>query len=501
MKQFDLNIEKILDNWEVYHALREIIANALDEQILSNTKDIQIHKQSDSIWIIKDFGRGINYHHLTQNENPEKMNNDNIIGRFGVGLKDALATLYRHNIKVEIVSKYGKITVVESSKQQFEDIITLHAQIEPLDDDSIIGTTFYLYGVDDESIEKAKSMFLCFSEETIITSTQYGDIIRKGESIANIYINGVKVSEEPNFAFSYNITSLSKQIKKALNRERTNVGRTAYADRIKSILLETTNEEVLEILLNNLEAMSSGRQCDEIKWIDVASYAVKILNDKKDTIFATPDEIASTSGSTGEIISNSGKKVVFIPENVKKKVLEEDESQITTINTVVREYNDDFLYDFIDVNHLTKAEKDNWEKARELLKKLGLLAWFDKCFISEKLKEDGSDNTVGVWDSELSKIVIKRSQLSNSTELFGTILHEIIHAKTGASDISRYFEYELTSMIGKLATIILAENIEANNTIMVESRSSDSDLVKELTDKYSVLLEKYNALLKAMARR
>lgn len=265
MKQFDLNIEKILDNWEVYHALREIIANALDEQILSNTKDIQIHKQSDSIWIIKDFGRGINYHHLTQNENPEKMNNDNIIGRFGVGLKDALATLYRHNIKVEIVSKYGKITVVESSKQQFEDIITLHAQIEPLDDDSIIGTTFYLYGVDDESIEKAKSMFLCFSEETIITSTQYGDIIRKGESIANIYINGVKVSEEPNFAFSYNITSLSKQIKKALNRERTNVGRTAYADRIKSILLETTNEEVLEILLNNLEAMSSGRQCDEIK--------------------------------------------------------------------------------------------------------------------------------------------------------------------------------------------------------------------------------------------
>ena len=40
MREFDLNIEKILESWEVYHAVREIIANALDEQILTNTKDI-----------------------------------------------------------------------------------------------------------------------------------------------------------------------------------------------------------------------------------------------------------------------------------------------------------------------------------------------------------------------------------------------------------------------------------------------------------------------------
>ncbi len=28
MRRFDLNIEQILDNWEIYHAIREIIANA-----------------------------------------------------------------------------------------------------------------------------------------------------------------------------------------------------------------------------------------------------------------------------------------------------------------------------------------------------------------------------------------------------------------------------------------------------------------------------------------
>jgi DNA gyrase/topoisomerase IV subunit B len=44
MKTFDLNIEEILENWEIHHALREVIANALDEQLLSNTENIKIEK-------------------------------------------------------------------------------------------------------------------------------------------------------------------------------------------------------------------------------------------------------------------------------------------------------------------------------------------------------------------------------------------------------------------------------------------------------------------------
>ena len=42
-KEFGLNKEKILENWEAYHAVREIIANALDEQKLTGTKDISIN--------------------------------------------------------------------------------------------------------------------------------------------------------------------------------------------------------------------------------------------------------------------------------------------------------------------------------------------------------------------------------------------------------------------------------------------------------------------------
>lgn len=92
-KQFDLNIERVLEHWAVAHAVREVIANALDEQALTGTREPEITKDSQGAWHIRDFGRGIRYEHLTQKENKEKLgSSDAVIGKFGVGLKDALAT-------------------------------------------------------------------------------------------------------------------------------------------------------------------------------------------------------------------------------------------------------------------------------------------------------------------------------------------------------------------------------------------------------------------------
>src|SRR5262249_2878678 len=70
-RDFDLNIEKVLDSWTVSHAIRELIANALDEQAISHTRDVQIARVGHT-WHIRDFGRGLRHTHLTQNENAEK---------------------------------------------------------------------------------------------------------------------------------------------------------------------------------------------------------------------------------------------------------------------------------------------------------------------------------------------------------------------------------------------------------------------------------------------
>src|SRR5207253_4740382 len=83
----------------------------LDEQALSGTAEPQIVKRRDG-WHITDFGRGLHYQHLTQNENPEKRRKSAlVVGKFGVGLKDALATFYRRGIEVKVRTPEADITL------------------------------------------------------------------------------------------------------------------------------------------------------------------------------------------------------------------------------------------------------------------------------------------------------------------------------------------------------------------------------------------------------
>lgn len=58
-KKFDLNIEKILEDWKVPDAIREVIANALDQQALTGTKPIKIYEDEQGCWHVRDYGRSL----------------------------------------------------------------------------------------------------------------------------------------------------------------------------------------------------------------------------------------------------------------------------------------------------------------------------------------------------------------------------------------------------------------------------------------------------------
>ena len=461
-KEFDLNIEKILENWEVYHAIREIIANALDEQILTNTKDISIYKSNDGWWHIIDFGRGLNYHHLTQNENEEKLTNDKLIGRFGVGLKDALATLYRHGIKVQIISKYGIITLKEASKSGFDDIITLHAQIAPPQNPNMVGTDFCLLGCNVDDIEKAKSLFLTFSGKNILEKNAYGEVIENSTNTADIYINGVKVAEESNFLFSYNITSLTAQLKKALNRERTNVGRSAYTGRIKDILKACSSEKVIDALVENLQQFGSGNRHDELSWNDIAMHAsIKMNQLHKDTTFVTTSDLQNKPSLIDEM-QRSGYNPVVVPDNIISKMEDyntgaKSGETLTTANQYIKDEKERFVPVEIDINALTVYEKEVYNITDSILKLIGGKPKnVKKIVIVEKIYESELFNeTLGLWIAGENKILIKRKQLKSLEQYAGTLLHECAHAISGADDVSRDFELKLTEIIGIVSSKLI----------------------------------------------
>jgi hypothetical protein len=454
---FDLNIEKILEAWDSAHAIRELIANALDEQILSGTQEIDIHKESRGTWVVRDFGRGLRYEHFTQNENPEKLNAvGKVIGKFGVGLKDALATLDRNGIGVEIESAFGVITLTQRSKHDFGDVVTLHAAVAPPRDGKFVGTAIRLSKLSDDDMARAKQFFLRFSGEAIIEETRIGRILERKGEVSRIYVAGLLVAEEENFAFSYDITSLTEAMKKALNRERTNVGRTAYSERVKAMLLQTKSPAVAKALADQLRALEQGTGSDEVRWKDVAVHACKILSASGSYLFVTASQLIENVNAVDHA-RKDGHTIVTVPDNIHAEVAgakDVDGAPIRDLSVYQAEWNSSFKFDWLPLEKMTQAERRIFSQAPAISGIVGGLPKHVKAVrISKTMRPDFISGTdaEGLWDPVTSSIVIRRDQLRSLAQFAGTLLHELAHARSGHDDVTREFENELTELLGTVA--------------------------------------------------
>jgi hypothetical protein len=68
------------------------------------------------------------------------------------------------------------------------------------------------------------------------------------------------------------------------------------------------------------------------------------------------------------------------------------------------------------------------------------------------------DSVLGVWEPANKRIVIRRDQLERPQAYFGTLLHEIAHAKCGETDGSLAFEDALTAVIGMLGERLMTSS-------------------------------------------
>ena len=475
VRKFDLNIEKILDNWEIYHAVREIIANALDEKTLTNTQNIEIFKDSYGKWHIKDYGRGIKYTHFTQNENEEKKRSKTVIGKFGVGLKDALAVLYKNHCSVDILSRYGDITLEMCHKEGFSDTITLHAMIDNPSNPNRIGTEFIL-GVSDQDIQKAKSLFLVFTNKKPLDKTNNGEIYEKSSvDSAGVYVHGVKVAEEPMYLFDYNITKTNTTLEKSLNRERSAVGRSAYSNIVMKMLLDAKSNTVASMLVSELKKIPLGTNHDEITRVDIQVHAINVYNEHNKVVFIPSSQSYNMTNDDKEKIKESGREVVIVPDSAFSKIENKNDysgKEIGTFNTVLREYSDNFSYKFIDINMLDNVERTNLDLKDFVFDRYGNQKYKNKIKISENINEMISGDTLGAYDPNLDCIIIKRSILSDRAKLIEVLFHELVHATTHHPDNNRNFENELGLIIGKLSVELVSSKIKEDIVSIIPPTSS-----------------------------
>lgn len=460
VRAFDLNVGTVLEHWTVEFALREIIANALDEQVLTQTDFPSIWLDDSGWWHVRDFGRGLRHVNLTQDESPEKQGDDRVIGQFGMGLKDALALFDRVGVNVEIRSRYGDICLGRRAKSEFGDVVTLHALVTEPSDPNMVGTDVSVQGVTIAQIEAAKSMFLAYRDAEVLEQTPVGQVITRstGEP-AMIFVRGLLVATEENFLFSYNITNLTTALKRALNRERSNDGRTAYSDRVKRILLDCVSESVAGPLARDLSGFASGDLHDELAWMDVAVQATRIMQASEKVLFVSSADY-EFSGIEIDHARADGYEIIQVPEKIADRLVDMTDlagKPMVNVGQYSLEWNDSFQYKFVNPEDLTEDEQAVLRIADDILELVGVpkpgVGQIKQLKISETMRigQVGFDAD-GVWDAQAGTIVVARHQLSSTTAFAGTLLHEICHARSGYSDLSVAFESELSDALGEVAT-------------------------------------------------
>ncbi|MEJ3658469.1 ATP-binding protein [Actinomycetes bacterium KLBMP 9759] len=457
---FDLNIDRVLEHWTVPFAVREVIANALDEQALTGSAAPEIRLDASGDWHVRDFGRGLRYQHLSQNESDEKRRSDVVIGQFGVGLKDALAVFERRGVGVTIRSRHADVRIGRRSKADFPDVVVLHALVDAPSEPDLVGTDVVLSGVTEEQVDEAKSLFLLFCGDPVVESTSVGQVLAKQapDLPGRIYVKGLLVAEEPNFLFSYNITALNTPLRRALNRERSNVGRTAYTDRVKKILTACSGHAVAAALSADLAEYETGRVHDEISsWTDVAIHACRMLQTHEKVVFVTAQDLAA--GSPQLVYArDDGYRLVVVPASVASKLSrlsDLDGNPMVDLSRYRTQWNDSFSFTFVSGDQLTPGERAVFERAEQIIELAGGTG-VRQVLLSETMRmSESGDMTLGLWQPAEQTIVVRRDQLASTAAFAGVLLHELSHATSGETDGSLGFENELTRLLGVVAAAAL----------------------------------------------
>jgi hypothetical protein len=267
----------------------------------------------------------------------------------------------------------------------------------------------------------------------------------------------VRVAEDDGLLFSYNVTKVDAKLRRAMNRERSNVGRSAYTDRIKAILLAVEAAAVVTPLVEDMAGFAKGATHDEVKWNDVAERVVRQLADiDPDVVFVT----ATQRWSHPELIRRAeidGKHVFVIPDALAARLRAADNT-VTTLERFAADWNERVVIEPLDPAALDAAERSVFDLTGDVLALIGRRRDEWDIVVSETLHltPDGTETAHGLYEPARRRIVINRRCLAATDLYLATLLHEIGHAITGATDLTAEFEDGLTNLLGTIGARAIA---------------------------------------------
>ena len=287
-------------------------------------------------------------------------------------------------------------------------------------------------------MNQAKEEFLKFKgyQVNYKEKTRYGDVLERENTNADIYINGMKIGEDKNLLFSYNIKNISSKLKKGLNRERKYVSRDAYREDIKRIIKKCRETTILDTFEEQLKRTYSDNSYSEIKWNTVLIKTCNYISNHKELY-----EVLYKSKDT-EII-NISQKIKIDIDKYRKDIVKD--SLFIEDSVIVEE-------ELLNKEELSESQRNILEEAIAILSEIDLLK-------SDYVSIDNikvSKVPIGSTMHEEYGIIIPLSSLND----LETCAVKIINVSSSLGNNSTEFK---DKVVGNLIKIIHERNMNVNN--------------------------------------
>jgi hypothetical protein len=468
--------------WTVRDALREIIANALDE-------DARAHVAWDDTrqaLTVEDQGAGVPRRGLVlgvsvDNRTGERKSDDQI-GVFGEGLKIGALVMVRNQIpmRVETVGYTFTPTLVHDPNLDCE-VLALDFE----NTDRATGTRAVIHCTHEQA-QDAMSLFRHLTVPDYQPPEFPGEIIVSDDGTpapgGNVYIGGLLVSTGQPLKFSYD---LSLDHKRAQNRDRTVISGPQLHAACRDILSWTDNEHVIETWL---EAMLAGQLSDCERAFTIAHPDVqaaftavgeRMFSGRIVCFSAAPDDAEASMDARDRGYE------ILTPQNIPTSTFTEVMRAVgipaarnlfqrprQTITAWVRR------------SQLTAAETRTLDTAVDLIRRAFGHAAVDRVDAYENTRYEFADEDLhfgGFYQSGDGRIGVQRRNLQSLFSTIEVLLHETAHrirhrvqGEPDFQDRTRGFESTLTHMMAVLMQTLhesgsLPELTAAERTPAVEA--------------------------------
>ncbi|MEG0296610.1 MAG: hypothetical protein RR620_07805 [Clostridium sp.] len=363
----DLNIgQAYLTDWSVGMALRELIANAIDE---TSDGEVNIKKLSDVKWKIENKVSEIQPENFLINEGV-KANKKGKIGKFGIGLKDSISVLMSNGIKVKFITSEYIFDAVYEVKSKIVKQKSINIKVMK-SNSKFVGTQVILENCKDIYMDEAKQYFLKYrGEPSKVIKTIYGDILVENKKKYNgtIYFNGMKIASENTFLYSYNIKLEDKELKKGISRERNQVSKDVYMSSVKRIINSLEDEKDKDTLNKYFERIYKSRDgslSGELIYKEIQIRIFKYLAYNKIRAIIFPvNKDSSMVTLYRQVSKNSIYKIIVLNDKYYKYVV--DCLELVQANMIAGEYKID--YTIINTEELNEGQKESLEMIKAFIR-------------------------------------------------------------------------------------------------------------------------------------